>query len=114
MAALLIAKASLATERGVDLRLDPGSRVGKVYGALSRDLTTVVGNLVDNALDAVARLRSSRGSTYAWSAAADAITVTVADTGPGVPDTEDGVPAGLHHQGRLGRPATGAAASGSR
>ena len=28
--------------------------VGKIYGALSRDLTTVVGNLVDNALDAAA------------------------------------------------------------
>ena len=52
VAALLIAKASLAAERGVDLRLDPGSRVGKVYGGLARDLTTVVGNLVDNALDA--------------------------------------------------------------
>lgn len=60
VAALLIAKASLAAERGVSLELDPGSRVQRVDEDLSRDLTTVVGNLVDNALDAVANTRDGR------------------------------------------------------
>jgi sensor histidine kinase regulating citrate/malate metabolism len=87
VAALLIAKASLAAERGVELRLDPGSKVGKVYGALARDLTTVVGNLVDNALDAVSASEQPRVDVRVVGEG-DAITVTVADTGPGVPDTE--------------------------
>ena len=56
VAALLIAKASLAAERGVDLRLLPDvARWAGWTSDLSRDLTTVVGNLVDNALDAVDR-----------------------------------------------------------
>ncbi len=88
VAALLIAKASLATERGVDLRLDPASHVGKVYGEMSRDLTTVVGNLVDNALDATAGSDEPRVDVRLV-AAPDAITVTVVDSGPGVRNTEE-------------------------
>ena len=105
MAALLIAKASLASERGVELRLLPESRVGKVYGALSRDLTTVVGNLVDNALDAAARPRRATGPRV------EVLLVERrrrrrrhgdATAGPGVPDAERGLPAGLVHQERPG------------
>jgi two-component system, CitB family, sensor kinase len=88
VAALLIAKASLAAERGVDLRLDPGSRVGKVYGGMSRDLTTVVGNLVDNALDAAASADEPRVDVRLVEDGA-AIVVSVSDTGPGVSDTEE-------------------------
>jgi two-component system, CitB family, sensor kinase len=90
VAALLIAKASLATERGVELRLLPASSVGKVYGALSRDLTTVVGNLVDNALDAAATTAGDRNPVVEVLAQErDAtIVVTVRDSGPGVPDPE--------------------------
>ena len=43
LAALLIAKSSLAAERGVSLQLAPESRLGRVDEELSRDLTTVVG-----------------------------------------------------------------------
>ena len=60
LAALLVAKASLAAERRVDLRFADGARLGRVDDDLSVDLTTVVGNLVDNALDAVA---SSAGTS---------------------------------------------------
>jgi sensor histidine kinase regulating citrate/malate metabolism len=88
VAALLIAKASLATERGVDLRLDPDSRVGKVYGAMSRDLTTVVGNLVDNALDAAAAADEPRVDVRLHDDG-EAIVVSVSDSGPGVADSED-------------------------
>ncbi|MGH3361949.1 MAG: ATP-binding protein [Nocardioides sp.] len=85
VAALLIAKASLAAERGVTLHLEPESRIDDVDEELSRDLTTVVGNLVDNALDAVA------GSEQGWvrvrlDEARDAVLVTVADSGEGIPD----------------------------
>ncbi|MET1086394.1 MAG: sensor histidine kinase [Arthrobacter sp.] len=91
LAALLIAKSSLATERGVALQLDPESALGPVSDELSRDLATVVGNLVDNAFDAVTgrpdaavRVLVEEGRDPA--AGADHVTVTVRDTGPGVPD----------------------------
>jgi sensor histidine kinase regulating citrate/malate metabolism len=53
VAALLIAKASQAAERGIELRISEGTRLGRVDELLSADLATVVGNLVDNALDAI-------------------------------------------------------------
>ncbi|WP_049579940.1 sensor histidine kinase [Streptomyces sp. SBT349] len=54
LAALLIAKASLAAEQGAALRVtETGRALGPLPESLSSDLVTVVGNLVDNALDAV-------------------------------------------------------------
>jgi sensor histidine kinase regulating citrate/malate metabolism len=53
VAALLIAKASLAAEQGAALRVTDASALGSLPESLSSDLVTVVGNLVDNALDAV-------------------------------------------------------------
>ena len=89
VAALLIAKASLASERGVDLRLLPESHLGKVYGALSRDLATVIGNLVDNALDAAASGPSRPRVDVQVLEEDDEVVVTVRDTGPGVSDPEE-------------------------
>ncbi|WP_300013646.1 ATP-binding protein [Pseudonocardia sp.] len=96
-AALLVAKASLATERGVVLRLASGSRLDPVDPvrdpALSADLVTVLGNLVDNALDAVS---NGPAGGPAWvevglalsadgaAGRGDAVRVTVRDSGPGV------------------------------
>ncbi|MCW2868365.1 MAG: signal transduction histidine kinase regulating citrate/malate metabolism [Marmoricola sp.] len=91
VAALLIAKASLAGERGVDLRLDPGSRLPKVYGTLSRDLATVVGNLVDNALDAAGDTPADRSPRVRVLVEGhdDRVVVEVADTGPGAPTGDE-------------------------
>jgi two-component system CitB family sensor kinase len=91
LAALLIAKSSLATERGVALQLDPDSALRPVSDALSRDLTTVVGNLVDNAFDAVTGLPAAAVRVLVEEGrdrrtGAEQVTVTVRDTGPGVPD----------------------------
>lgn len=83
VAALLIAKASSAAERVVTLELDDGSALGRVDETLSRDLTTVVGNLVDNAIDAV----SGRPDAAVHVHLRDEphrVTVTVRDSGPGV------------------------------
>ncbi|WP_460816583.1 sensor histidine kinase [Nocardioides korecus] len=87
VAALLIAKASLAGERGVDLRLVPESRLPKVYGTLSRDLATVVGNLVDNALDAAGDTPPGRAPRVEVlvRGTEDRVVVEVHDTGPGAP-----------------------------
>jgi sensor histidine kinase regulating citrate/malate metabolism len=83
VAALLIAKASQAAERGVRLRLSDGTRLGRVDEQLSADLTTVVGNLVDNALDAIGY------APEAWVAVEivqehGRVRVVVRDSGPGV------------------------------
>jgi len=83
VAALLIAKASQAVERGVRLRISDGTRLGRVDEQLSADLTTVVGNLVDNALEAIGY------APEAWIAVEvaqerDRVRVVVRDSGPGV------------------------------
>ncbi len=52
MAALLIAKTSLAAESGVILTLDPDSRLRALSPALATDVITLLGNLIDNAVDA--------------------------------------------------------------
>lgn len=82
LAALLVAKASLAAERDVDLRIDPATMIGPLDDALAADLVTIVGNFVDNAIDAA--------GTGGWASVsvADgaAITVTVRDSGEGVAD----------------------------
>jgi two-component system, CitB family, sensor kinase len=88
LAALLVAKASLAAERGVALRFAPDATLGRVDEALSADLTTVVGNLVDNALDAVASsqdLDSPAGWVEVDVRDEDGdVVVRVRDSGPGV------------------------------
>lgn len=57
VAALLVAKASRADELGIEFVVSDGSRLGQHEPALSADLVTVVGNLVDNAFEAVPRGR---------------------------------------------------------
>jgi two-component system, CitB family, sensor kinase len=83
VAALLIAKASQAGERGIQLRVSETTRLGRVDELLSADLTTVVGNLVDNAVDAIGHAPDG------WVAVEIAhenghVRVVVRDSGPGV------------------------------
>jgi two-component system, CitB family, sensor kinase len=83
LAALLIAKSSVAAERGIHLQVDATSRVGPVDDDLAEDLATVVGNLVDNALDALGPLGG--GEVVVTLADADGdVVVEVRDSGPGV------------------------------
>jgi two-component system, CitB family, sensor kinase len=84
LAALLIAKSSLAAERGVALQLDPVSSLRPVNDELSRDLATVAGNLVDNAFDAVAGVGQASVRVLVEDTGGQ-VTVTVRDNGPGVP-----------------------------
>jgi len=84
LAALLLAKAAACRERGVQLALDDASELPG--GAVpSEDLVTIVGNLVDNALDALAERHGGRISVR-LGAAGDEVTVEVRDDGPGIPD----------------------------
>ncbi|MET0467274.1 MAG: ATP-binding protein [Aeromicrobium sp.] len=84
VAALLIAKSSVAAEAGVALALTPASALGPVPPATSADLTTIVGNLVDNAVDAC-KGGDSPAVTVDLSETDAEIVLEVRDNGPGVP-----------------------------
>lgn len=83
LAALLLGKSAQAAERGVRLVIDGDSRL-EGTPLPSRDLLTVVGNLVDNALEAVAGTDPPRTVTVLVFEAAGEVLVRVADTGPGL------------------------------
>jgi sensor histidine kinase regulating citrate/malate metabolism len=84
VAALLIAKTTLAAESGVALVIDGRSHLAALDPALATDVITVLGNLVDNAVDV------SEGSTRRVVTVsvndADGLMISVADSGPGVPE----------------------------
>ena len=84
LAALILAKVSLASERDVELRLLPDSRVGQRITAITQVLT-VVGNLIDNAIDAAALAPAPREVELTLVAAESDLLIRVRDTGPGVP-----------------------------
>lgn len=85
VAALVVAKHAVAEERGVTLELDPGSRLPALAPDVAADLTTVVGNLVDNAVDASSG--AADPTVELWILAdGDTVHVRVRDNGPGVPD----------------------------
>lgn len=84
LAALLLGKSAQAGERGVQLAVDDASHIDG--SALpSRDLITVVGNLVDNALEAVATTEAPRRVTVLVVEEDGEVLVRVTDTGPGLP-----------------------------
>ena len=84
LAALILAKVSLASERDVELTLMPDSRVGQRITAITQVLT-VVGNLIDNAIDAAALAPAPRRVELTLVPAASGLLIRVRDTGPGVP-----------------------------
>ncbi|MEU6890446.1 sensor histidine kinase [Streptomyces sp. NPDC046557] len=87
LVALLLGKVAQANERGVELVVTPDS--SGVDGGLAtppaRDLVTVLGNLVDNAVDA---LTGVPGGRVAVTVRADGgeLLIRVADNGPGLPE----------------------------
>ncbi|MER6331816.1 sensor histidine kinase [Streptomyces sp. NPDC001034] len=111
LAALLLGKTSQANERGVELVVSPDSRLddGLLPGELpARDLVTILGNLIDNAVDAAQGSARARVTVTAYAsevrdapdapedsapaadpldtsaAPAPELVLRVADTGPGV------------------------------
>lgn len=84
VAALLIAKTSLAAESGVDLRLDPNSHLAALDAAMATDVITLLGNLIDNAVDV--SVGATDASVTVRIDDTDGLTISVIDTGPGVPE----------------------------
>ncbi|WP_225827393.1 sensor histidine kinase [Streptomyces naphthomycinicus] len=86
LAALLLGKTAQANERGVELVVSPESRLddGLLPAALpSRDLVTILGNLIDNAVDAAQGTVGARVTVTAYASRAELV-LRVSDTGPGV------------------------------
>ncbi|CAL9594997.1 Sensor histidine kinase DcuS [Streptomyces sp. enrichment culture] len=83
LAALLVGKATVAAERGVALGVSDRTRLPDRL-VDPQGLVTVVGNLVDNALDAVAGTPDARVEVELRTEGRTA-TLRVRDTGPGIP-----------------------------
>jgi two-component system CitB family sensor kinase len=85
VAALIVAKASVAAERGVTLGLTEDSWLpGPLADANA--VVTILGNLIDNAIDAAALLDpESAHVTIRLRRDEGRVTLRVSDTGPGVP-----------------------------
>ncbi|MCQ4214485.1 sensor histidine kinase [Streptomyces longispororuber] len=94
LAALLLGKAAQANEHGVELVVSADTRIddGLLPQTLpARDLVTVLGNLIDNAVDAAQGSPRARVTVTARTGD-DALLLRVADSGPGVePEHADAV-----------------------
>ncbi|MEU4256629.1 sensor histidine kinase [Streptomyces fradiae] len=91
LAALLLGKSAQAGERGVELVLADDSRIDDGVlppGLAARDLVTILGNLIDNAVEAAQGSAGAR-VTVTLAATGGALLLRVADTGPGVPPGEE-------------------------
>ncbi|MFF3857278.1 ATP-binding protein [Micromonospora sp. NPDC002575] len=83
LAALLLGKSAQAGERGVDLVVEPDCRLDGTPLPVT-DLITVVGNLIDNALEAVAGTGTPRRVRVFVGVDDGAVVVRVGDSGPGL------------------------------
>lgn len=81
--ALLLGKSAQARERGIDLQIEHGSAWPEEI-APTADLVTIVGNLVDNALDAVSEIDGDRVVRLRADVEDDEAVLTVTDSGPGL------------------------------
>ncbi|MFJ7182059.1 ATP-binding protein [Streptomyces massasporeus] len=90
LAALLLGKTAQANERGVELMVSEDSSLddGLLPETLpARDLVTILGNLIDNAVDAAQGSARARVTVAAYtrnSGDAPELVLRVSDTGPGV------------------------------
>ena len=88
IAALLIAKTTVAAERDVELVLSEDSQLART-GIGTNMLLSIIGNLIDNAIDAAATGPGPARVTVRLVTCEEKVTLEVTDTGPGVPE-EDG------------------------
>jgi two-component system CitB family sensor kinase len=85
IAALLMAKTTVAAERGVHLELSDDSRLTATAIDTST-LVSVIGNLIDNAIDAAAMGASPARVTVRLTTCEEEVKIAVSDSGAGVPE----------------------------
>ncbi|MGW4562412.1 ATP-binding protein [Streptomyces sp. NPDC004561] len=111
MVGLIVAKTTVAAERGVRILLTDDSALGAEPPHLRR-LLTIVGNLLDNAIDATAEAPPAEGGRrvrLTLTEGDDSIVVRVADNGPGV---APGASQSIFEDGWSTRPERGTARRG--
>ncbi|MHA7175698.1 ATP-binding protein [Arthrobacter sp. Sr24] len=107
LAALLLGKRAQADERGVTLELTAAGTLPP--NTLDpRELVTLLGNLVDNAIEAAAGIAQQPTVWVDLLVADGELSITVADNGPGLPTTD------LDILGRLGTTDKSSVAPGGR
>lgn len=106
--ALLLAKVAIAREKGVVLTIDPQTSLDGITLDINAEIT-VIGNLIDNALDSVAGAQNAQVSVAITASHSNSKIITVRDNGSGLPEPrpdivfEDGfstkISAGSSHRG---------------
>ncbi|MGH3861341.1 sensor histidine kinase [Actinokineospora sp.] len=89
LAALLLGKAADASERGVELIVAEDTEIADQNGVPARDLVTILGNLIDNAVDAAAD-SAQRWVRVSAHSHPDELVLQVADSGAGLPEDAHG------------------------
>jgi two-component system CitB family sensor kinase len=83
LAALLLGKVAQARERGVDLVVSPRTQLGVTWISV-RDLVSVMGNLLDNAVEAALTTPPPRSVEVVVTEEGGEVVVRVEDSGPGL------------------------------
>jgi len=83
LGALIMGKAAEAHERGVELTLNTSGSTA-VTGLAVQDLVAILGNLLDNAIDAAAEAPAPRLVELTVETTGSALEITVEDSGPGI------------------------------
>lgn len=88
---ILLGKLNQASEQQVQLVIDPDSRLkAPLPEQQSRALVTAIGNLIDNALDAVKKLPiENRRIALYFTDVGDDIVLEIDDSGPGIPKGQE-------------------------
>jgi two-component system CitB family sensor kinase len=89
LGALLLAKAAVASERGIELRVSDDTVMTR-SSLDSEDLITLLGNLVDNALDAASSSTGERWASVSVTEQDGHLVMRVHDSGSGLPPGADG------------------------
>src|SRR5467141_4117374 len=89
LGALLLAKAAVASERGIELRVSDDTVMTPSL-INSEDLITLLGNLIDNGLDAAAASNADRWVSISVTQQEGELLIKVHDSGPGVLESLNG------------------------
>jgi two-component system CitB family sensor kinase len=103
LGALLLAKAAVASERGIELRVSDDTVMTR-SSLDSEDLITLLGNLIDNALDAAAASPGERWVSVSVTEQDGELVIRVHDSGSGIPAGVDGQ---VFQEGFSTKPGTG-------